>query len=172
MSDTIIFRGALIRKVTKHNSDTDKGVRIEIAADWTDKVREAMSWGEVPDGHGKSDLFGELAAGHIILTPSAKELKQHELQIDISECGGFSQVPVKDGDGNVGTRELRFTIKSSAEDACARAEGYVNVMGQAKGQLRVSYVKQEPLEFGAAEGGGQEPLENFAQGEEDRKSVV
>ena len=147
MADTIIFRGAYIRKITKNNSESDTGVRIEIGADWTDTVREHMEWDEVPHGHGASDLIGKLRANHMILTPADNMLKKHEVQIDIDECSGFNQKGIKDGEGNIGYRELLFAIDSSSDCAAALAEGYVNLIGRGKAQLKVSYVKQEEIDL-------------------------
>jgi hypothetical protein len=160
MSDTIIFRGAYIRSLELRNGD-DRHARIQMTADWTEPVRQHMEWDDAPEGFGACDLVGRLAASHIILTPNGKELKRHELQIAADDVNGFHLVPVKDGEGDVTRRELRFTVKTTQPDAAAQIEAYCQAIGRGAGQLKVSYVKQDELPLGDQ----QEPISATLRGE-------
>lgn len=143
MADTVLFRGAFIRSFEFDNGTDARSVRINVTADWTDKVREAMEWTEVPKGYAKSSLIGSLAGSNMILTPSKKELRGHEFDIEIDEVSNFVVLPVLDKEGEVRARELRFTIKSSSKGCAAKVEAYCQKMGREAAQLKVSYVVQE-----------------------------
>ena len=145
MSDTVIFRGAYIRSFEFRNGDGDKHTRIQFSADWTEPVRRAMAWGECAEGFAAADLVGRLAASHVILTPSPRELKQHELQIDAEEVSGFNIVPLKDSEGGLTGRELRFAVKTTSADAEALLAAYCRTVGRGLAQLKISYVKQEEM---------------------------
>lgn len=145
MSETIIFRGVYIRSVELRNGDGDRHVRVHLTGDWTGPVREDMDWSELPESFGKADLVGRLAASHMILTPAGRELKRQEVQFACEEVNGFIIVPLKDGEGDVTGRELRFSIRTRAAEACALLEAYCNTVGRGLAQLKVSYVKQENL---------------------------
>jgi len=145
MSDTIVFRGAYIRSFEFRNGDGDKHVRIQMTADWSAPVCEHMEWGDVPDGFAACDLIGKLAASTVIFTPSGRGLKDHEIEIGADDVSGFNLVPIKDGEGEVTGRELRFTIKSTANEAAALLECYCKQIGRGVAQLKVSFAKQEVL---------------------------
>lgn len=145
MSETVIFRGSYIRSMELRNGESDRHCRINITADWSDTVREAMGWGEVPEGFGSADLSGRLAASHLILTPASKELRRNEMQINAEEVHEFEVRPLKDSKGEPTGRELRFMVTSAAPDTAAKVEAYCAVVGRGLAALKVSYVKQDEL---------------------------
>jgi hypothetical protein len=171
LGHTILFRGAFIRyfDVRQGNEGGDVFARLQMSADWSDSVAEKMEWQGIPESITGADLTGLLLASHMILTPADKELKQHELQLDIQEVRDFKLVTSRDEEGQVRSREIRFCVKTSDEDAPALAYQYMQKIGKHGGHMRVSYVKQDslPLEDPAAED-AQERLSSFANGEEDR----
>lgn len=143
MADTVLFRGAFIRSFNYKNAKDSRHTKIEFTADWTDKIREAMKWPEVPEGYEKVDLIGKLSASHMILTPSKRELRDHEFQIEIDEATDFTVIPTLDKKGEVKSRELRFAITSTSKGCAAKVEAYCQKMGREAAQLKVSYVVQE-----------------------------
>jgi len=145
MANAVVFRGAYIRSFTMKNGTDGRGIRVEVTADWTDKVREHMEWEEISHGVGACDLTGRLAANVVTLTPSKNDLKQHALEFEASEVGGFALIPQLDKEGEVTGRELRFTIKTAQLDAAKKIERYVQTLGREAAQMRVSYEKQENL---------------------------
>jgi hypothetical protein len=156
MSDTIIFRGAYIRRVELRNGEDGRHVRIEFTADWSKPVREHMGWGDVGEGIGACDLVGELVGSAMTLTPSKRELAPLAVEVEVSQVSSFNVVPVKDAEGEPTNRELRFTVKTGALDAAKKIEQYVHAIGRGVAQLNISYVKQEelPLERAADAGSG------------------
>jgi len=80
----LIFRGASIRFVDLRYDDKSKSTytKLNFTAQFSEPVREAMEWGEPPEGLATGNLDGEMNATHFILTPNGSELKQHEMQLD------------------------------------------------------------------------------------------
>lgn len=150
MADTVIFRGSYIRKFEMVNNPNERHIKIEMTSDWTDVTREQMHWGEVGDEVGGCDLIGALAASNIVLTPAGRPLKDHEIKFAANVVGGFNLVPLKDGEGEITGRELRYWIKTTAPDAAQWLEAYCNAIGRGMGQLKVSYVKQAELDLDPA----------------------
>lgn len=142
----LIFRGALIRYVDLRQDD-EAGLfrRIHFTADLSDTVCEAMEWGEPSEGLTQGKLLGELTATHLILTPNSKQLRQHELQLDVNEVSDFQFFRVKGDDGESTRTELRFIARSVSKGAGALLENYMELIGKGMGQLRIAYEKQEKL---------------------------
>lgn len=152
--ETIIFRGAFVRYVDfRQEDEAGVFVRIHMTADFSDPMREAMEWQDPGDSITSAKLKGVLSASHLILTPSEKQMKKHELQLDIKDVGDFEYFAKRDGDGQITGRELRFKVRTSADPAEALVGQYVRLMGKGCGQLKVSYMKQDtlPLETSAAD---------------------
>lgn len=150
---TIIFRGSHIRYADlRFKDEAGKFARLHMTADYSDPVRQRFGWPELSDKMPSAKLAGELTAHQLILTPAAKELRQHEIQIECSEVSDFQVVRVQDGEDKSHT-ELRFIARSNQADAAARVEQYLAVVGQAKAQLRVSHERQEGLDFGGDDDG-------------------
>jgi hypothetical protein len=148
MAQTITFRGSSIRyfDVRQGKEGGDVFCRIHMSASWSEQVRDSMEWEPIPDSVTECKLAGELLASHMILTPGDKHLKQYELQVDISSVEDFRLVCLKDDEGEIRGRELRFVIRTPKE-----AEGflgnYVRRVGRHEGALKLAYVVQEKLPF-------------------------
>lgn len=168
MANTISFTGAFIRTVAMALDEGTKRIRINVTANLTKEVREKMDWREAPkmasngrfleDAATCIDLEGELHGRTMTLTPSNGELAKLAFSIDISEVKSFQLVIVR-GENSV-TRELRFQVLSVAQGALGAIETYTDAIGQDKGTLKVSYVKQQELDLGAT-----------GEAEEDAESV-
>jgi hypothetical protein len=143
--NTIIFRGAFIRYFDFRKGEAGWFARAHFTSEFTDRVAEAMQWGAPPVGCTAGKLEGSLHATHMILTPNAKELRQHELQLDCNQVGDFEFVRVTE---NESTRtELRFKISTPVEGAEGILGAYARRIGQSVSQLRVGYAKQEELDL-------------------------
>jgi hypothetical protein len=151
MADTIIFRGARIRYVdVRREKEGGVFTRLHLAADYSPPVREAMDWGDMPECVSSARLNGALTAQNLILLPNAKELRQHEIQVECTEVNDFAVHSLKDDEGEYAGTELRFIARSVQPGVAAILENYLRVIGNGDGQLKVSYVKQGKL-FGEDE---------------------
>jgi hypothetical protein len=163
MSESIIFRGTFIRyfDVRQGKEGGDVFCRIHLSSTWNEQVRDNMNWEVIPDSITECKLTGELLASHMILTPGDKQLANDELQIDISSVEDFCLVALKD-EGELRGRELRFVIRTPKE-----VEGflgqYIRKVGRHEGALKISYVKQEAMNFEASAGSDAETKANLAR---------
>lgn len=146
MAESITFRGAVLKHFDMRQAKEGAAafVRIHMSADYSEQVREKMEWERVPDSIMEAKLSGGLSAIHLVLTPGDKQLRNHELQFEISSVEDFQVVPLKDDEGEIRGRELRFVVRTPAE-----VEGflgqYIRRVGRHQGACKVSYTKQEEL---------------------------
>jgi hypothetical protein len=177
-----MLRGAFIRSVHLSNPDDNKKtVSAQCTADFSTPVIEKMKWGQVADGTGEftpinidgvvssCKLKGALLATSLILTPSQKEMKKHELDLDISWLGDFQAVVTKDREGEPTNTELRFTFESNSDKAAAQLENYINHLGREKCQMKVAYAKQ--LILGEAEEEESDAQQTTNDGEDEPVEV-
>lgn len=182
MSNNLILRGAFIRSVHLSNpDDSKKTVSVQCTADFSTPVIEKMKWGQVADGTGEftpinidgvvssCKLKGALLATSLILTPSQKEMKKHELDLDISWLGDFQAVVTKDREGEPTNTELRFTFESNSDKAAAQLENYINHLGREKCQMKVAYTKQ--LILGESQEGEVDAQQTTNDGEDEPVEV-
>lgn len=148
----LIFRGSFIRFVDLRYDEKAKTryVKLNMSAEFTDPVREAMGWSPLPDSFTGADLSGELTATKFVLTPNGKEINT-ELALDVKQVADFSVVRVKDDQEGATHCELRFQIVTTAKGAAALAEAYLDVVGKGQGQLRVNYEEQTKMDLGGEE---------------------
>lgn len=137
--DSTIFRGAFIRFVDlRFQDETGKFVRIHVTSDLTDVEQQALGWDTVPVCVPKGDLTGTLVAHNLIFTPSG-DLAKSELQVPCDEVGDFQLVRTKDGEGEAKGEELRFIIRSTHKGAAALLEAYMEAVGRAPAQLKITH---------------------------------
>ncbi len=149
---SILFRGAVIDSVKFWSADGGKTAEIDVIADWTAPVCEAMDWGEKPSpGFGKSDMSGSLQGINAILTPSKGELKSYELDLTINKISNFKYVPKLDKEGNVKSEELHFKIFSGMEGVGGLLEGYLERLGDAPARLKVVIQEEAQQELPGTE---------------------
>lgn len=149
MAENVLFRGAILKHidVRQGKEGGDVFCRIHMSADYSDQVREKMAWDRIPDSVTECKLFGELLGTHFILTPGDKQLRQHELNFDISSVEDFSVVGVKNDDGKITSRELRFVVRTPKDGVEAFCGQYIRRVGRHAGALKVSYTVQEKLDL-------------------------
>jgi len=158
MSETITFRGCFIRHadIRQGREGGDVFTRIHMSAEFSDTVRDKMEWEDPGDSITSAKLTGELLAQNFILTPGDKALKQHELQIAITDASDFQVVQLRDDEGEPAGRQLRFIVRSPGDGVEAQVGQYIRRVGRHEGQLKISYepqAKQDALPLG----GEQEP---------------
>lgn len=155
---TITFRGAFVRFADLRQKE-EAGVfaRLHLTADMSDPVREAMDWQEIPDCVDQTKLTGSLTGRNMILTPNDKSLRQHEIQMEVSELSDFQLFRTRDGEGDLEREELRFIARVVEQYAIDKVERYLRIVGQAPGALKVAYEKQEELPLEDKQGKLEEP---------------
>lgn len=144
----LIFRGAHIRFVDLRYDEKSKTTytKINFTAAFSKPVQEAMEWGEPPAGFASAKLDGNFVATNLILTPNG-ELRQHEIQFEAKEIGGFELHRVTEDETT--SNELRFQVVTSAGNAAAKLQKYIATIGKGEAQLRVNYEAQSELELEA-----------------------
>lgn len=158
MAETILFRGTTLKHfdVRQGKEGGDVFCRIHMSADYSEQVREKMDWERIPDSITEGKLAGELLATHLVLTPGDKQLKTHELNFDITSVEDFQVVPLKNDEGEIRGRELRFIVRTPAEIEGFLGQ-YIRRVGRHAGALKVSYTKQDDLPLGDAKASEDEP---------------
>ncbi len=162
MPDQIIFRGAYVRRFAVDGAQAGGVfVKIYIGCDFTKPVREAMKWGELPEGFTQADLAGELSGQTMTLDPGS-EMEKHKFELPIGIADSFQVVSLVVPD-KPNRLELRFQIRTAAITATRIIDEYYRTLGDHRGQLRLSYVedeegKQGKLGLAGKDDGKQEPL--------------
>ena len=136
----VTFRGAYIRGFGFDNAEKAPSVWVDMTADWSKKTAEDMRWGEPVEGHGNTDLVGELAATTLTLTPNGG-LEMHAIEVKASSVDNFKLIFSHDKGGEVTGKEIRFTITSGDITACKTLEAYCRTLKRASAVLKVSYDK-------------------------------
>jgi hypothetical protein len=155
----LILRGCRVRYFDGRDSKAGFFTRIYMTADFSDVAREQMGWGEPGEGFNSAKLDGELNTTHIVLTPNPRDLRQHELQLDVTKVDAFEFVRVTNAENETVSAELRFVCHSPVDGASALVENYMRRVGTSDksiGQLRINYEVQEVLPI---EESGQPALE-------------
>lgn len=144
MSDTLSFTSVVLKKFSRSH----KGGVADFASSLNNRVCSVMGW-TIGAGNTGVDLEGELHASSMILTPKESGLAKHKLELDIQSVSGFEAVRFEaEGKKGKGFRyEIHFKIKFASKDACRDLERYMLTMGEGKGTLQVSYVKQTEMEL-------------------------
>ena len=167
MSKNILFRGAFIRHVDLRQGKEGGEVfcRIHMSAEFSEPVRKEMEWEDPGDSIKSAKLNGQLMAQNFILTPGDKNLKQHELQIMISDVTDFQVVALNDDDGEPAGRQLRFVVRSPGDGVEALVGQYIRRVGRHEGALKISYEPQAvQTKLPGVDTGDQEPVEANLQG--------
>ena len=144
----LLFRGTFIRFIDVRYDEKSKTVytKINLTADFSEPVREAMGWGMPAAGFASAKLDGEIAASKFILRPNSRQLKESELQLDAREAGGFHVVRIEDKDSSSTHNELRFQLTTVDPNAPALVAEYLRVIGKGEGQLKLTYQEQGEIE--------------------------
>lgn len=119
--------------------------RIHFSANYSDTVRKAFTWEELPACMQQAKLTGELIGKNMILTPNDKEFKKHELHLSCKDVSDFSVFRVKVPNSDSEKTELRFIARTTEPDAGALAESYLRHIGRAGAQLRIEHEQQGSL---------------------------
>lgn len=162
MPESILFRGAKIMNFDVRQSQNGEAlfVRVHVRADWSDTVREAMSWEDLPEGFSGADLKGELTGIEMIFKPAQKELDKYGFKMPIKEAKDFQVVSLKQGEDEPDERELKFTIVTTARKSFVTLGNCMENIGKALGTLKISYSEEQPK------------LPNVQATEEQRQAVL
>lgn len=148
----LTFRGCFIRFVDLRYDEKSKTcyTKVNFTASWTEPIREAMEWGQPPEGFASAKLDGELVATGFELIPNG-DLKQHGFDLEAKEASGFELHRVQNDDGDSVSNELRFQIITTASKAGQKLAAYLGVIGKGEAQLKVTYEAQSELEEEASQ---------------------
>ena len=151
MAENILFRGAVLKHidVRQGKEGGDVFCRIHMSADYSDQVRDKMDWEEIPESITDCKLKGALLATNFILTPADKQLDRYELNFDISSVEDFQVASLKDDDGDVCGRELRFVVRTPKDGVEAFCGQYIRRVGRHAGALKIGYTVQDKLDLHA-----------------------
>jgi hypothetical protein len=146
MPDTILFRGAVLRYFDVRQSPKGEGmwVNIHMSSDFSEPLRAAMEWEDLPESYHGGDLDGELAGVEMMLVPNGKEMKQHALKLGIRYVTDFKVVELKQKDEDP-VRQLQFKISTNSAKAHVYLGNYLKAVGRGVGQLKISYSEQQEL---------------------------
>jgi hypothetical protein len=146
MSDTILFRGAVVRYFDVRQSAKGEGmwVNIHMSSDFSEPLREAMDWEDLPASYHGGALDGDLAGVEMFLNPDGKQMKQHALKLAIRSVSDFNVVELKQKDKDP-ERQLQFKISTNSDKAHVYLGNYLKVIGRGAGQLKISYSEQAEL---------------------------
>lgn len=147
MPETILFRGAVLRYFDVRQSAKGEGmwVNIHMSSDFSEPLREAMGWEDLPESYHGGDLDGELVGVEMFLNPNGKELKQHALKLAIRSVTDFKVVELKQKDKEP-ERQVQFKISTNSAKAHVYLGNYLKAIGRGAGQLKISYSDQPQLE--------------------------
>lgn len=147
----LIMRGCFVRYADiRRDDESGMFTRIHFTCTLSDVIRTAMEWGEPGEGFKQGKLDGALIATQLVLTPNSKELKDHELQLDVNDMGNFEFFRVKTGEDST-ELQLRFIVRSQVQGSGAMVEEYLRLIGKEPGQLRINYDEQAELDLATEE---------------------
>lgn len=143
MADTITFTSAVLEKFSRNGS----GGKATFACGLNQKVMQAMGWVEIPECLTGANLEGSLSATTVKLVPSESQLKDHQIELSVSQVSKFESVRLEiEGKKGKGHRtELRFVVAFPDTKGARKLEQYMLTIGEGKSSLTVSYVKQEVI---------------------------
>ncbi len=144
MPDRITFTSIRLEKFARAKQEGSA----TFSCAWNQKVASAMDWpGDIPEPLIGSQLEGVLNASTCEISPSKSELKKHSFEIAGATIKDFETVRREiEGKKDKGHRtELRFKVKFSDPNGMKKLEQWWNSVGEEKGSLTVSYVRQEAL---------------------------
>lgn len=152
---SVVFNGCEIRYLDLRRDEGGVFSRIHIAFQPSQPVMEALGWDPWSDSIPRGPLTGRLAGTHIILTPTDKALKKHEIQFGVNEVRDFSFTSETNDEGHIISRTIRATVVTG-EKIAAVIENWLSVVGEASAIAKLGYTVQQQLP-------GTEPLINDKQ---------
>lgn len=147
---TMILRGVVIRYADlRFEKEGAVFCRLHLQADLSTTVLDDMGWQAIPDGITSAKLTGALTGRTLTLTPNDKDLKRHGFELECNDVGDFAVVPEKGDDGDVTGHRLNCMARSLEVGAITKVEQYRRLIGEGNAQCRISFERQEVLNFDA-----------------------
>lgn len=167
MPETITFRGAVLRDMDLRQAAKGAStfVRMHLVSDFTDVIREALEWEDLPDTYKDgSPKAATLNGVKLSVKPNGRELNQYAFTMPIRQVKDFRVNTVKEGDDEI--RQLSFTVETSVKRAYATIGKFIEAVGSAKCQVKIEYATEEEN----ADGTKQEELLTTAEMREATKA--
>jgi hypothetical protein len=144
MPETITFRGVILKDMDMRQ--TAKGaatfLRIHLTSDFTDVIREALGWDDLPDSYRAGEPTDSSLTGvKLTVRPNGVELKKYAFTMPIRLIRDFAVVTVKDGEDEV--RQLNFTVETSAKGAYKTIGAFIDAIGHGRCQAKVEYAAED-----------------------------
>lgn len=153
MPETITFRGAVLRDMDLRQAGKGAStfVRMHFSSDFTDKIREALDWEDLPDSYKNgTPKDSNLNGVKLHLKPNGRELDQYAFTMPIRQVRDFAVVTIKEGDDEV--RQLNFTVETSVKRAYSTIGKFIEAVGMAKCQAKIEYATEEENADGTQQG--------------------
>jgi hypothetical protein len=168
--NSVIFNGCEIRYLDLRRDEGGVFSRIHIAFSPSEPVMQAMGWDPWPDSIPRGPLTGRLAGTHLILTPTDKALKKHEIQFGVNEVRDFSFTSETNDQGHIISRTIRATVVTG-EKIAAIIENWLSVVGEASAVAKIGYTVQQQLPGTEVVADKQKVLQMRPAAEEDSEPV-
>ncbi len=155
------MRGAAVGHCVIQSDESGVFLRMNMRADYSDTLRESMGWDPLGAHSRSMDLEGQIGGGRLRLSSQQQQIDGSfpEMQISIDEVSAFRAVRVKDKDQEATRVELRFQIRSRAEEAAALAYAYKSSAKKSLGELRISQ-SDAPMQTVSDERQDSRPIDN------------
>ena len=136
----ITFRGASLSHCVMTTDESGAFLRLNAKADYTDTIRDEMSWDELGDNSKSMELAGEIPGGNLVLTCQQAGIDGSfpELQIGFDAVRAFKAVRVKEKDQESSRVELRFQIITRDHASATVVFEYKATVKKALGELRLT----------------------------------
>ncbi len=156
----VIFRGCYLRHFTVQDDDGGVFTRAHFTASFSKPICEALGWEEFSEHVKSAKLDGELRATNLVLTPNGN-LAKFKLEFEVTEVSDFTFKRTSDD------TLLEFVVRSSSEGVPAWLENHKRRIGDAQGQLKITYSADQgdpQAELPLAKGEEEEPEAASAPG--------
>lgn len=142
----LTFRGAYIRFFDTRQAPNGEStfIKINMSADFTDKLREAMGWDDLPDSFRSGPLDTEpLAVNNIVM--KAKAGLEQSFDMATRHIKEFAVVRRKDKKGDSTHLEIDFQVVTDEAGAYTTVGDFISAAGKGKGTLIATYTEQATL---------------------------
>lgn len=158
MAESLTFTNC---ELVSFSRSPEKGVA-SFSASFTDKVKQAMGWQDIPECMTGGKLEGDLHATEAVLSPNEKELRKHQVSLDVARVLNFETVrlELERSKGKGHRTELRFKVQFTDPNGARKLEQYLISCG--KSRLTIAYTKA-PV---------QEELDGVQASEEQRQATL
>lgn len=144
MPETITFRGAVLRDMDLRQAAKGAStfLRMHLVSDFTDVIREALEWEDLPDSYKDASPKDAVLNGvKLHVKPNGRELNQYAFSMPIRQVKDFRVNTIKEGEEEI--RQLSFTVETNVKKAYSTVGKFIEAVGLAKCQVKIEYATEE-----------------------------